>query len=187
MQVIALNEEQRLRDGSIQNGHSDESTSLIRTVLQQIERKVEEDQQQRLQEQNEIKAQVESRLLNLVDKLKQDERLGLERERRLMEQVQEGLQTMNEIIKATKEHGQVALSQQTQVLGEQLGNHTMTVEEMKNYVYGRQDVIEIEIADTKQRLVDLEEATLKHVTNVNTVVETEMRRFDNVVSALEKQ
>lgn len=36
-------------------------------------------------------------------------------------------------------------------------------------------------------MIDLEEATLKHVTNVNTVVESEMRRFDNVVSALEKQ
>ena len=36
-------------------------------------------------EQSEIKNQVEQRLLNLVDKLKQDERLGLERERRLME------------------------------------------------------------------------------------------------------
>ena len=38
-----------------------------------------------------------------------------------------------------------------------------------------------------KRMQELEEATLKHVTNVNTVVETEMRRFDNVVSALEKQ
>lgn len=89
--MISLSEEYRLKDGAIQNVHSDESANMIRSVLQQIERKVEEDQQQRLIEQNEIKAQVESRLLNLVDKLKQDERLGLERERRLMEQVQEGL------------------------------------------------------------------------------------------------
>lgn len=43
----------------------------------------------------------------------------------------------------------MALSQQTQVLGEQLGNHNMTIEEVKNYVYGRQDVIELELADTK--------------------------------------
>jgi hypothetical protein len=57
-------------------------------------------------------------MINLLEKLKSDERLSLERERRLMEQVQEGLQTMNEIIKSTKEHGQVALTQQTQVLGE---------------------------------------------------------------------
>lgn len=63
----------------------------------------------------------------------------------------------------------------------------MNIEEIKSYVFGRQDVIEVELVDTKQRLLDLEEATLKHVTNVNTVVETEMKRFDNVVSALEKQ
>lgn len=61
------------------------------------------------------------------------------------------------------------------------------MDELRGQVFQRQDVIELELADTKQRLVDLEEATLKHVTNVNTVVETEMRRFDNVVSALEKQ
>ncbi len=48
-------------------------------------------------------------------------------------------------------------------------------------------MIEHELQETKQRVIDLEEATLKHVTNVNTVVESEMRRFDNVVGALEKQ
>ena len=38
-----------------------------------------------------------------IDKMKGDERQNLERERRLMEQVQDGLNTMNEIIKGTKE------------------------------------------------------------------------------------
>ena len=38
------------------------------------------------------------------------EKQGLERERRLMEQVQDGLNTMNEIIKGTKEQNQVNLS-----------------------------------------------------------------------------
>ena len=60
---------------------------MIKTVLSQIERKVEEDQQLRHAEQAEIKSQVEQKMLNLLDKLKQDERLGLERERRLMEQI----------------------------------------------------------------------------------------------------
>lgn len=39
----------------------------------------------------------------------------------------------------------------------------------------------------KQRLTELEQATLKHVTNVNTVLESELRRFENVITALEKQ
>jgi len=38
----------------------------------------------------------------------------------------------------------------------------------------------------KQRLTELEQATLKHVTNVNTVLESELRRFENVITALEK-
>ena len=57
---------------------------------------------------------------------------------------------------------------------------------MKTYVFGRQGVIEQEVADTRQRLLDLEEATLKHVGNVNGVVETEMNRFEKVVSAIEQ-
>ena len=53
-------------------------------------------------------------------------------------------------------------------------------------MFGRQSVIESELAETKQRLVDLEEATLKHVNNVNSVVENEMNRFEKVVSEVEK-
>ena len=35
-------------------------------------------------------------------------------------------------------------------------------------------------------MIDLEEATLKHVNNVNSVVESEMNRFERVISAVEK-
>jgi hypothetical protein len=38
-----------------------------------------------------------------MEKIKLDEKQGFDRERRLMEQVQDGLNTMNEIIKATRE------------------------------------------------------------------------------------
>jgi hypothetical protein len=39
----------------------------------------------------------------MMEKIKLDEKQGLDRERRLMEQVQDGLNTMNEIIKGTRE------------------------------------------------------------------------------------
>jgi len=60
------------------------------------------------------------------------------------------------------------------------------LEEIRTFVFGRQSVIESELAETKQRLSDLEEATLKHVNNVNSVVENEMNRFEKVISAVEK-
>ena len=46
------------------------------------------------------------------EQLKTDEKLALEREQRMMGQVQEGLVTMNEIIKGTKEQNLISLSHQ---------------------------------------------------------------------------
>ena len=93
---------------------------------------------------------------------------------------------MNEIIKGTKEQNSVNLTHQTTVMGEQIGTQNQSLEEVKTYVFGRQGVIEQEVSDTKQRLLDLEEATLKHVNNVNGVVESEMTRFEKVISAIEQ-
>jgi hypothetical protein len=45
----------------------------------------------------------ENKLISLLEKLKNDEKMGLEREKRLMHQFQEGLATMNDIIRGTKE------------------------------------------------------------------------------------
>ena len=42
--------------------------------------------------------------------MKADEKLALEREQRMMSQVQEGLVTMNDIIKGTKEQNLISLS-----------------------------------------------------------------------------
>jgi hypothetical protein len=49
---------------------------------------------------------------------------------------------------------------------------------LKGAILGRQGIIEQELTDQKQRLIDIEEATMKHVKNVNSVVETEMGRFE---------
>ena len=72
------------------------------------------------------------------------------------------------------------------MIGEQIGSQNHALDEIRTFVFGRQSVIESELAETKQRLSDLEEATLKHVNNVNSVVENEMNRFEKVISAVEK-
>ena len=70
-------------------------------------------------------------------------------------------------------------------MNEQISSQNQALEEVKSYVFSRQSILEQEAADTKQRLLDLEEATLKHVNNVNTFVETEINRFEKVISAIE--
>lgn len=97
------------------------SNNMMRDILITIERKVQDEVSQRQRDQLDAKQAVEQKMVQLVEKLRSDERLALEREKRLMEQVQEGLNTMNEIIKGTKEQNQVNLSHQTTIMGEQLG------------------------------------------------------------------
>lgn len=54
-------------------------------MLLTIERKVEEEVSMRQKDQQDIKSQVEQKLISLVEKIKLDEKQGLDRERRLME------------------------------------------------------------------------------------------------------
>lgn len=58
---------------------------------------------QRQKDQEALRTQFEQKLIGMMEKIKLDEKQGLDRERRLMEQVQDGLNTMNEIIKGTRE------------------------------------------------------------------------------------
>ena len=58
---------------------------MIRNMLLTIERKVEEEVSMRQKDQQDIKSQVEQKLISLVEKIKLDEKQGLDRERRLME------------------------------------------------------------------------------------------------------
>ena len=121
VQVVATFEDEKTR--LIKNGGSvtEENSNMVRSLLSAIERKVEEEVGNRQRDLGETKDALEQKLINLLDKMKNDERQGLERERRLMEQVQDGLNTMNEIVKGTKEQGNVNLTHQTTVIGEQIG------------------------------------------------------------------
>jgi len=57
---------------------------------------------------------------------------------------------------------------------------------MKDTVYSRQHAIESELSEQKQKMSDLEAATFKHATTVSETLESEIGRFERVISAFEK-
>lgn len=71
----------------IKNGGSviDDTSNMVRSLLSTIERKVEEEVNNRQRDLGETKDSIEQKLINMLDKMKNDERQSLERERRLME------------------------------------------------------------------------------------------------------
>lgn len=149
MRVISTFDEEKTR--LIKNGgnSAEESKNMIASLLGAIERKVEEEVSSRQRDLGETKDALEQKLIGVLDKMKTDERQSLERERRLMEQVQDGLNTMNEIIKGTKEQNTVNLTHNATIMTEQIGSQNSELEQVKSYVFGRQGAIESEVADQK--------------------------------------
>ena len=122
MQIVTSLEEEKTRIIKAGGSQAEDSKNLVRSVLSNIERKLDEEIGNRQKDLGETKDSLEQKLVNLLEKLKSDERQGLERERRLMEQVQDGLSTMNEIVKGTKEQSKVSLNHQTTIIGDQIGS-----------------------------------------------------------------
>jgi hypothetical protein len=84
----------------------------IANVVKQMERRLEEEQQHRVKAEDDTRRAIDAKFQGLNEKLRAEERMILERERRLMTQFQEGLVTMNEIIKGTKEQNLISLTHQ---------------------------------------------------------------------------
>lgn len=101
--VMEQVEDERIKLIKLNGERAEITNQQIKDLMGNIERKVQEEVESRQREQHEQKNLVEQKLVSMLEKLKADERQALEREKRLMEQVQEGLGTMNEIIKGTKE------------------------------------------------------------------------------------
>ena len=152
----------------------------IKNVVAQMERRLEEEQNHRVKAEEETRRAIDNKFQGLNEKLRAEEKMILERERRLMTQFQEGLGTMNEIIRGTKEQNLISLTHQQTVLGDQIKNLYSGIEQMKEGVFGRQGTIELELNDQRQKMLDLEQATLKHATTVNETLENEISRFERV-------
>ncbi len=93
---------------------------------------------------------------------------------------------MNDIIRGAKEQNLISLTHQQTVLGDQIKSLFQGMETMKESVFSRQGSIEIELNEQRQKMLDLEQATLKHAQTVNETLENEISRFERVIAAFEK-
>lgn len=114
-----------------------------------MERRLEEEQKHRVNSEADTRIAIDAKFQGLNEKIRAEEKMILERERRLMQQFQEGLSTMNEIIRGTKEQNLISLTHQQTVLGDQIKNLFGGVEQMKEAVFGRQGTIELELNDQR--------------------------------------
>ncbi|CDW87201.1 UNKNOWN [Stylonychia lemnae] len=186
LSIFATGEEERQRLERMKLERAESDTQYTKQMLMNLERKIEDEQQFRLKNEDDQKRYFENKFIGLLEKMKNEEKLSLERERRLMQQFQEGLVTMNDIIRGTKEQNLISLTHQQTVLGDQIKGLFQTVEAVKDGVMSRQQVIETELGEQRSKMNDLEAATFKHAQTVSETLENEITRFERVISAFEK-
>jgi len=117
--IFSQSEDERARAEKIKLEKVDTDNANMNRLLQGIEKKCDHETEQRSRNEDDLRRYLETKFVHLSDQHKTDEKLSLEREKRMMTQVQEGLVTMNDIIKGTKEQNLISLSHQQTLLSEQ--------------------------------------------------------------------
>lgn len=76
-----------------------------------LERKTDDETSFRLRSEDDIRKWFEQKFAILTERVNQEDRTSLDRERRMMQQLQEGLITMGEIVKNVKEQNSIGLNE----------------------------------------------------------------------------
>jgi len=184
--IFNQSEEERQRMERIKFEKYEADSRNNKQLLQNFEKKLESEAEFRQRSEDEIRRYLETKFNNMAEQLKSDEKLALEREKRMINQVQEGLVTMNEIIKGTKEQNLISLSHQQTLLSEQNKKLKEMVDNIQTSVFGRQQAIETELNDHRAKIQEIETVVVKSVTTANRTVESELGRFEKIISAFEK-
>ena len=85
--IFNQSEEERARSEKIRHDKLESDSFNINQALKQIERKVELEQDSRIKNEDEIRKFMETKFYHLSEQHKQDEKMVLEREKRIMNQV----------------------------------------------------------------------------------------------------
>jgi len=117
--IFTQSEEERARSEKIKYDKTESDHQNLLRLINALEKKLEHETEIRSNNEDDIRRYLETKFLHLSDQHKTDEKMALEREKRMMTQVQEGLVTMNDIIKGTKEQNLISLSHQQTLLSEQ--------------------------------------------------------------------
>lgn len=110
LSIFNQSQEDRQRLEKFKNDKIFSDSENQKLIIKSMDQKLRAQTEFQQQTEQELKKYIEVKFINLLEQLKNDQKLALEREKRTNEYVQEGLVTMNDIIKGTKEQNLISLS-----------------------------------------------------------------------------
>lgn len=151
-----------------------------------MERKVEEEGNARLRAEDDIRGWFEQKFSLMMERLTFEERGQLDRERRIMQSLQEGLQALADIVRGVKEQMGLGLAEVHNLTLENITEVSKKNEVIRDSIFQRQSQLEAALADTQGKLEELSEQSFKHAKSVNETLNREAARMEKISSAMEK-
>lgn len=165
----------------------DNDFGFVKGMITTIDKKLDEEITFRMRSEDDIRKWFDQKFTMMNERVNIEERGSLEREKRMMQQLQEGLHTLSEIVRGVKEQAAIGI---TEVHTMQIENFTdlqRRVDNINENVNQRQLVVEAALSQMKERIDQLEHQSLKHAKTVNEQLNKEINRMEKISTAIEKQ
>jgi hypothetical protein len=98
-----MGEEERSQMYKMKNGTFEAEIEYTRNLLKTMERRMDDEAAFRVKNEDDIRTWFDQKVNALHERVKSEEKMSLERERKMIQQFQEGLSTINEIVQGSKE------------------------------------------------------------------------------------
>lgn len=186
MILLSGNQEEKQFLERMKQERNDSDFLYVKGMIATIDKKVDDETSFRIRSEDDIRKWFESKFHLMAEKFAHEERGGLERERRMMHQLQEGLQTIAEIVRGVKEQTTIGLNEVHTLTLENVSELNQKLENFRDTLHQRQAINEAAMLDIKNKSDEIETNTYKHAKIVNEQLTKEMTRMEKISSTLEK-
>jgi hypothetical protein len=140
----------------------------------------------RVRNEDEIRKWFEQKFSMTMERLNFEERGQLDRERRIMQSLQEGLQALADIVRGVKEQMGLGLAEVHNLTLENITEVSKKNEVIRDQIFQRQTTLETALVETQTKVEELSESSFKHSKIVNETLARESGRMEKISSAMEK-
>ena len=100
---LKVSEDERHKMYQMKNGTFEGEIDYLRNLIKTLERRMDDESAFRIKNEDDLRQWFDQKVGSLTEQVRNEERMSLEREKRIIAQFQEGLSTINEIVRGSKE------------------------------------------------------------------------------------
>jgi len=184
--LVISSQEEKVNIERIKSDRTESELGFMKATINGFERKIEDEISVRLRGEDEIRKWFEQKFAMMMERLNFEERGQLDRERRIMQSLQEGLQALADIVRGVKEQMGLGLAEVHNLTLENITEVSKKNEVIRDQIFERQQALESGFIETRSKLEELSEQSFKHAKLVNETLSSEAGRMEKISSAMEK-